>query len=67
MHYLYSCLSFLFCVCVLCGAYLFCMRVWFIQKVEKVDPLNVVHSEKKVTALKRLKQDEIVEMLLNNG
>ena len=67
MQYLYFCLSFLFCVCVLCGAYLFCMRVWFIQKVEKVDPLNVVHSEKKVTALKHIKRDELIEKLLENG
>jgi hypothetical protein len=43
------------------------MRVWFIQKVEKVDPLNVVHSEKKVTALKHIKRDEVLEKLLENG
>lgn len=67
MNYLYFCLAFLFCVVVLCGAFLFCMRVWYIQKIEKLDPVNVVKPEKKVTALKRIKQDELLERLLENG
>ena len=37
------------------------------QKVEKVDPVNVVRTEKKVTALKRIKQEEVLNRLLENG
>ena len=67
MNYLYFCFTFLWgCACV-CLTFLFCARVMFIQKVEKLDPVNVVKTEKKVTALKRIKQDEILNRMLENG
>ena len=67
MNYLYFCLSFLFCATVTCCAFLFCMRVWYVQKVEKLDPVNVVKTEKKITAYKRIKQDEMLNRMLENG
>ena len=43
------------------------MRVWYVQKVEKLDPVNVVKTEKKITAYKRIKQDEMLNRMLENG
>lgn len=67
MSYLYFCLAFLWCCVCICFTFLFCARVLFIQKIEKLDPVNVVKPEKKVTALKRIKQDEILNRMLENG
>lgn len=67
MNYLYFCLTFIFCCVCICGTFLFCARVLFLQKVEKIDPVNVVKTPKKVTALKRIKQDELMNRLLENG
>lgn len=67
MIYLYFCLAFAFCCVCICGTFLFCARVLFLQKVEKIDPVNVVKTPKKVTALKRIKQDELMNKLLENG
>ena len=67
MNYLYFCLSFLWCCICVCLTFLFCARVLFIQKVEKLDPVNVVKPEKKVTALKRIRQEETINTLLENG
>ena len=67
MSYLYFCLAFAWCCVCVCLTFLFCARVLFIQKVEKLDPVNVVKPEKKVTALKRIKQDEILNRMLDNG
>ena len=67
MNYLYFCLAFLWCCVCVCLTFLFCARVLFIQKVEKLDPVNVVKPQKKVTALKRIKQDEILNRMLENG
>jgi hypothetical protein len=35
--------------------------------VEKLDPVNVVKTPKKVTALKTIKREEMLERLLENG
>lgn len=67
MQYLYFDLSFLWCCGCICLTFLFCSRVMYMQKVEKVDPVNVVRTEKKVTALKRIKQEEVLNRLLENG
>ena len=67
MSYLYFCLTFLWCCGCICGTFLFCARVLFIQRVEKLDPVNVVKTPKKVTALKTLKQEEILNRMLENG
>lgn len=67
MGYLYFALAFAWCCVCICLTFLFCSRVLYIQKVEKLDPVNVVKPEKKVTALKRIKQDEILNRMLENG
>lgn len=67
MGYLYFALAFSWCCLSVCLTFLFCSRVLFMQKVEKVDPVNVIRTEKKVTALKRIKQDEMLNRLLENG
>jgi len=67
MQYLYFCLSFLFCCVCMCGVFLFCLRAFYLQKIEKIDPVNVIKSEKKVTALKHIKREEILNKLLENG
>ena len=67
MIFLYFCITFLFCCVCVCATFLFCARVLFIQRVEKLDPVNVVKSQKKVTALKRIKQDDALNRLLENG
>ena len=67
MNYLYFCLTFLFCSICVCGAFLFCARVLFIQKTERLDPVNVIKPEKKITALKRIRQEDTLKKLLENG
>ena len=67
MYYVLFCIAFFFCCVSVCLTFLFCARVIFIQKIEKLDPVNVVKPEKKVTALKRIKQDEILNRMLENG
>ena len=67
MEYLYFSLTFILCCACICGTFLFCSRVMYIQKVEKLDPINVVKTQKRVTALKRIKQDELLERMLENG
>lgn len=67
MTYLYFCLSFLFCVICFCFGFLFCSRIIYIQKTEKIDPVNVIKPQKKITALKRIKRDELLNQLLENG
>lgn len=67
MGYLYFCLAFSWCCVCVCATFLFCIRAFHMHKVEKVDPVNVVRTSKKVTALKRIKQDEILNKLLENG
>ena len=67
MIYLYFCLTFLFCSICVCLTFLFCARVLFIQKVEKLDPVHVVKTPKKVSALKTIKRDEVINKLLENG
>lgn len=67
MNYLYFDISFFWgCICI-CATFLFCSRVLFIQKTEKIDPVNVVKSPKKITAAKKIKQDELMNKLLENG
>jgi hypothetical protein len=39
----------------------------FIQKTEKLDPVNVIKPQKKITALKRINREEALERLLENG
>ena len=67
MAYLYFCFTFAFCSICICGTFLFCARVLFLQKVEKLDPVNVIKTPKKVSALKHIKQDEMLNRLLENG
>lgn len=67
MNYLYFCLAFLFCSVCFCGAFLFCARVLFVQKIEHLDPVNVIKPEKKITALKRIRQEDTLKKLLENG
>ena len=67
MAYIYFNLSVLWC-CICIGAtFLFCLRAFHLHKVEHVDPVNVVRTPKKVTALKRIKQEETLDRLLENG
>ena len=70
MSYLYFCITFLFCcVCVSC-TFLFCLKAFYLYKVEKINPVYAVKSEKevkKVSAKKRLEHDELMEKLLENG
>ena len=67
MTYLYINLSFLWCCICICGTFLFCLRSWHMHKVEHIDPVNAVRTEKKVTVLKRMKQEEVLNRLLENG
>ena len=67
MNYLYFCLTFLFCNVVICATFLFFVRTLFLAKTEKTDPVNVVHTPKKITALKRIKREEMINNLLDNG
>ena len=67
MNYLYFCLSFLFCAAVCCGVFLFCVRVLFLQKTQKVDPVYVVKTPKEITAKKAIDREEQLKKLLENG
>ncbi len=67
MSYLYFCITFLWCCACVCMTFLFCLRAFHMHKVEHVDPVNVVRTEKKVTALKRIRQNETLDKLLENG
>lgn len=70
MNYLWFNLTFLFCCVCICGTFLFCLRAFYLHKVEKLDPVNVVKTTKRVkeaTAKKRLEHDELMEKLLENG
>ena len=70
MNYFYFCLTFLFCCACICATFLFCLRAFYLHKVEKLDPVNVVKTEKslkKATAKKRIERDELMEKLLENG
>ena len=67
MNYLYFCIAFLFCTVCVCAGFLFCSRVIFIQKTEKIDPLNIIKTPKKLTALKAIKREEALNALLQNG
>lgn len=67
MNFLYFCLSFAFCCVCVCATFLFCARVLFIQKTEKLDPVNVIKPQKKITALKRINREETLQRLLENG
>jgi hypothetical protein len=37
------------------------------HKVEHLDPINAIKTEKKVTVLKRIQQEEVLNRLLENG
>ena len=67
MSYLYFGITFAWCCFCISATFLFCLRAFYLQKVEKVDPVNVIKTEKKVSALKRIKQDEILNRMLENG
>lgn len=67
MNYLYFCLSFLFCAAVCCLTFLFCIRVLYLTKSEKVDPVHVIHTPKKITAAKRIDREEKLKVMLENG
>ena len=67
MNYLYFNISVLWCCICICSTFLFCLRAFHMHKVERVDPINAVRTEKKVTVLKRLKQEEVLNRLLENG
>ena len=67
MNYLYFCLVFLFCCLCVCLTFLFCARVLYVQKTEKLDPVNVIKPQKKITALKRINREEALERMLENG
>lgn len=70
MEYLYISLTFLFCCVCTCATFLFCLRAFYLHKVERLDPVNVVKTPKKVkeaTAKKRIEHDELLEKLLENG
>lgn len=67
MNYLFFSITFGWCCFCICATFLFCLRAFYLHKVEKLDPVNVVKPEKKVTALKRIKQDEILNRMLENG
>lgn len=66
-YYLLFDLSFLWCCMCICGTFLFCARVLFIQKTEKLDPVHVVKTPKKVSALKTIQREEILNKMLENG
>lgn len=63
-------LTFLFCCGCICGTFLFCLRAFYLHKVEKLDPVNVIKTQKGVktaTAKKRIEREEMLEHLLENG
>jgi hypothetical protein len=67
MNYIYFCLTFLICSIIFCAAFLFCCRVLFIQKVEKLEPMNAFKSKKERSALKAINREETILNLLENG
>lgn len=67
MSYLLFGITFMWCCFCISVTFLFCLRAFYLHKVEKVDPVNVVKTQKKVTALKRIKQDELINRMLENG
>lgn len=70
MNYLYFCLAFGWCCVCVSATFLFCLRAFYLQKVEKLDPVNVVKTRtgiKKASAAKRIEQEETLEKLLENG
>lgn len=70
MGYLYFSIAFMWCCFCICATFLFCLRALHLHKVEKLDPVNVVKTTKRVkeaTAKKRLERDELLEQLLENG
>lgn len=67
MTHFYFALVFAWCCVCICITFLFCARVLFIQKVEKIDPVHVIKTPKKVNALKTIQRDEIINKLLENG
>lgn len=60
-------LSVLWCCICACLTFLFCSRVIFLQKVEKLDPIHVIKKSKNITALSKIKQEEFINKLLENG
>lgn len=70
VNYLWFNLTFLFCCGCICGTFLFCLRAFYLHKVEKLDPVNVVRTQKGVkqtTAGKRIEREKELERMLENG
>ena len=67
MNYLYFCISFMFCAIVCCLTFLFCVRILYLYKTEKIDPVNVVKTQKQITAKKRIDRSDALNALLENG
>ena len=70
MNYLYFGITFLWCCFCICCTFLFCSRVLFVQKVEKLDPVNAVKTQKgikKATVQKHIEYEEKLNKLLENG
>lgn len=61
------CLCFAFCTFCLCVAFVFCLRAWHIHKVDKIDPVNVIKTPKKVNAAARIKREQQIEDILSRG
>ena len=70
MQYLYFGIMFAWCCMCICATFLFCLRAFYLHKVEKLDPVNVIKTQKGVkqaTAKKRIEREEMLEHLLENG
>lgn len=70
MQYLYFGIMFAWCCMCISATFLFCLRAFYLHKVEKLDPVNVVRTQKGVkqaTAGKRIEREKELERLLENG
>ena len=62
-----------FCICAICATvcfcsgFLFCQRVLYLHKTEKIDPINTFKTQKKVSALSAAIREERVNKLLEMG
>lgn len=53
-------------VITFCIGFLFCLRAWHLHK-DKIDPINVVKSPRKITAQQAILRDARIQDILNRG
>lgn len=70
MYYLYFSITFAWCCFCVGLTFMLCLRAFYLQKVEKLDPINAVKTSRKikeVTARKRIELNEVMDKILENG